>query len=117
MYTYKAKLIHIINGDTVDAEIDLGFGVYVKQRIKLYGINTPDSRSNDYQIKQSGIDSKDALSTIIDKKFQVQTIMNKRGKVGRVLGVLHNLDDYGKPILNVNDEMVRQGHAIEYGRD
>lgn len=52
MYTYKAKLVRVINGDTLDIEIDLGFDLVTRQRLKLYGINTPDSKSPDNDIKQ-----------------------------------------------------------------
>ena len=51
LYNYKAKLVRVVDGDTIDAEIDLGFGVFIKQRIRLYGIDTPESRTKDLEEK------------------------------------------------------------------
>lgn len=108
MYTYRAKLVRVIDGDTIDAEIDLGFGIFIKQRIKLYGISIPTSKS-----KQEGGDAKAHLIKILPKEFMVETILNKRGKFGRVLGVIFFLDANGiKHILN--EILVEDGYAIVY---
>jgi micrococcal nuclease len=118
MYTYKAKLTRVIDGDTVDAEIDLGFGVFVRQRIRLYGIATPDAHSSDSEIKQSAADAKQRLTEILTREFKVVTVLNKRGKLGRTLGVIYVQDDNGTEVC-VNDLMVAEGHATEYstGKD
>lgn len=113
MYTYKAKLIRIIDGDTVDAEIDLGFGVFLKQRIRLYGINTPETRTTDLVEKERGFAAKQRLTEILDKEFIVETILNKRGKFGRVLGILHVENEEGIR-TNINEQLVKEGHAVEY---
>ena len=63
MYTYKAKLVRVINGDTLDIETDLGFDIVIKQRLKLYGIDTPDSRFTNTEIKQKGLTLNNALLT------------------------------------------------------
>ena len=55
MYVYNAKLVRVIDGDTIDAVIDLGFDVWVKKRVRLYGINTPETRTRDLSEKQAGI--------------------------------------------------------------
>ena len=86
MYEYKARLIRVIDGDTIDADIDLGFGVWVRQRIKLYGINTADSKSKDPQQREAGVNARNKLLELLPREFVVQTILNKRGKFGRVLG-------------------------------
>ena len=65
MYKYNAKLIRVIDGDTIDALIDLGFDVWVKKRIRLYGINTPETRTRDLEEKKAGIAAKDRLSEIM----------------------------------------------------
>ena len=112
MYTYKAKLVRVIDGNTVDAEIDLGFGVLMKQRVRLYGIDTPDSRSKDADEKERGFAAKQRLTEILGKEFIIETILNKRGKFGRILGILHIENDNTK--INVNEQMVSEGHAVEY---
>lgn len=114
MYTYKAKLIRVIDGDTIDAEIDLGFSVYVKQRIRLYGINTPDSRSKDLEIREKGISSKARLNEILTRDFIVETILNKRGKFGRILGVVFTSNEDDGTLTNINETLVKEGHALSY---
>jgi len=112
MYTYKARLIRVIDGDTVDAEIDLGFGVFMKQRIRLYGINTPDSRTKDLDERERGLASKARLAELLPREFIVETILNKRGKFGRILGVLYVQDEDTR--TNINETLVKEGHAVEY---
>ena len=115
MYTYKAKLIHVIDGDTIDAEINLGFNVIVRQRIRLYGIKTPDSKSIDLSIKESGLAAKARLIELLPRKFIVETVMNKRGKIGRVLGIIYfsseNDDNYD---TNINEILVDEGFAKKH---
>lgn len=113
MYTYKAKLIRVIDGDTVDADIDLGFDIFVKQRIRLFGINTPQSRTNDVDEKERGLASKARLIELLPKEFIVETILNKRGKYGRVLGVITVVDDNGNT-TNINETLIKEGYAIEH---
>ena len=114
MWTYKAKLVRVIDGDTVDAEIDLGFSVFVKQRIRLYGINTPESRTRDLEEKERGLAAKQRLTEILGKDFLVETMLNKRGKYGRVLGILHVENETTGERTNVNQQLVTEGHAVEY---
>ena len=114
MYTYKAKLMRVVDGDTVDAEIDLGFGVFMKQRIRLYGIDTPESRTRDLEEKERGLAAKARLSELLGKEFIVETILNKRGKFGRILGTLHVTQEDGTK-MNINQQLVTEG-AKEYSR-
>ena len=113
MYTYKARLIRVIDGDTVDAEIDLGFGVFMKQRVRLYGINTPASRAKDTDEREAGLASKQRLTEILTKEFIIETILNKRGKCGRILGVLF-IEEQDGSRKNVNQTLVSEGFAKEY---
>lgn len=113
MYKYKAKLIKIVDGDTIDAEIDLGFDTIVRKRIRLYGINTPGTRATDNTEKQKGDASKARLAELLKSEFIVETILNKRGKYGRVLGVAYTMPKSGIE-LNINDTLVSEGHAIKY---
>jgi micrococcal nuclease len=114
MYTYKAKLIRVVDGDTIDAEIDLGFGVFMRQRVRLYGINTPESRTKDLVEKELGLAAKARLSEILGKEFIIETILNKRGKFGRVLGTIHAFHPDSEETFNVNELLVEEGYAKPY---
>ena len=113
MYTYKAKLIRIVDGDTIDAEIDLGFDTFVRKRIRLFGIDTPETRTKDMNKKTKGLAAKQRLTELLNNEFVVETILNKRGKYGRVLGVVYNLTEDNKR-LNINETLVDEGHAVKY---
>ena len=114
MYTYSAKLIRVIDGDTIDLEIDLGFDLSIRQRLKLFGVNTPDSRSADIAEKQKGLEAKQRLTELLPREFKIVTILNKRGKYGRVLGEVFVKDVNGGKDINVNELMVKEGHATKY---
>tara|TARA_R100001463_G_scaffold26759_4_gene62452 strand:+ start:3257 stop:3598 length:342 start_codon:yes stop_codon:yes gene_type:complete len=107
MYTYKAKLDRIIDGDTVDAVIDLGFDVSVHKRIRLAGIDTPESRTRDLEEKERGLASKARLVEMLEGgEFVLES--KEVGKYGRVLGTLF-VDD-----KNINQTLVEEGYAVEY---
>jgi micrococcal nuclease len=108
MYHYKATLNRIIDGDTIDVNIDLGFDVKIKQRVRLYGINTPEVRTKDLNEKKKGLEATEYLKKILPKEFIIETILNKRGKYGRVLGILWVKD------VNINEKMVNEGYAKKY---
>jgi micrococcal nuclease len=108
MYHYKATLNRIIDGDTIDVNIDLGFSVKIKQRVRLYGINTPEVRTKDLNEKKKGLEATEYLRKILPKEFIIETILNKRGKYGRVLGILWVKD------VNINEKMVNEGYAKRY---
>mgnify|MGYP004465100405 CR=1 FL=1 len=101
MYTYKIKLDRIIDGDTIDAYIDLGFDISVKKRIRFIGINTPESR----------------LKAILEGANTIQLTSHGVGKYGRCLGELEVDVVDGKECLtlaNVNELLIKEGHAVEY---
>jgi micrococcal nuclease len=114
MYTYSAKLIRVIDGDTIDLEIDLGFDISIRQRLKLYGVDTPDSRSVNSDTKQKGLEAKQRLTELLPRQFKITTILNKRGKYGRVLGTIFLTEKDSGNEVNVNELMVTEGHAIKY---
>ena len=67
MYEYRCKVVHIVDGDTVDVDIDLGFGVWLhKERIRMYGIDTPESRTRDLEEKKYGLAAKAFLTGMLD---------------------------------------------------
>jgi len=121
MYVYKAKLDRIIDGDTVDAVIDLGFDVSVHKRIRLAGIDTPESRTRDLEEKERGLASKARLVEMLEGgEFILES--KEVGKYGRVLGTLFiekETDDNltAEPQImkvNINETLVREGYAVEY---
>ena len=113
MFQYKAIITRVIDGDTVDCNIDLGFSVILfKQRIRLFGIDTPESRTRDKVEKKYGLLAKQYLKDFIKaagNTVQIETSKEKRGKFGRILGKLVN--DQGEC---VNDIMCEIGHAAPY---
>lgn len=111
MYEYKCYTMRVVDGSTIDAQIDLGFNVLVRQRIKLYGIITPDIKSND---KDLALAAKNRLTELLGKEFICETVMNKRGKAGRILGRVYQIDDLGNRI-DVNQKLKDEGFASDYG--
>ena len=117
MYTYKIKLDRVIDGDTIDAHIDLGFDVSVKKRIRFKGINTPESRTRDLEEKARGLAAKDRLKNILEGANTIQLNSYGVGKYGRCLGELHVDMFEGKECLtleNVNELLIKEGHAVAY---
>ena len=117
MYVYKIELIRVIEGDTIDAYIDLGFSVKVKKRIRLHGINTPESRTRDLEEKAKGLAAKDRLKAILEGAKSIQLNSFGVGKYGRCLGELHVDMLDGKDCLtltNVNQLLITEGHAVAY---
>ena len=113
MYTYKAKLDRVVDGDTIDVNIDLGFDISVHKRVRLAGINAPESRTRDLEEKKKGLASKARLIELLDK-CDLVVESKELGKYGRVIGGLTIYpDDLGLPI-NVNEKLIEEGYAVEY---
>ena len=113
MFEYKASLVKVVDGDTIDVDLDLGFGVWLKkQRVRFYGINAPESRTRDLEEKRRGLAAKDRVKELVEncEELSLRTIINKkaRGKYGRILAEV--LADG----INVNETLVSEGHAVEY---
>ena len=125
MYEYKAKLIKVVDGDTVDAMIDCGFSVFRKERIRLKGINAPESRTRNLEEKEKGLAAKARLQELIqqgENEFVVKTSLDKKGKYGRLLGEIYkDLEvltasdhcDLNKN-LSYNEILLEEGHATLY---
>ena len=117
MYTYKIKLDRVIDGDTIDAFIDLGFDIHVKKRIRFAGINTPESRTRDLEEKARGLAAKDRLKVILEGANRIELCSYGVGKYGRCLGELHIdiVDGKEKMTLeSINELLINEGHAVEY---
>ena len=110
MHEYKCTMLRVVDGDTVDVDIDLGFGVWMrKQRIRLYGIDTPESRTRDLEEKKYGLAAKDFLVKWTNAGGLVlKTHKDGKGKFGRILGELW----YGG--VNINEKMIEEHHAVRY---
>ena len=106
--------MRVIDGSTIDAEIDLGFNVLVRQRIKLHGVNAPDIKSSDPKEKEHAQKARSRLVELIGKEFYCHTIMNKRGKAGRTLGHVHIMDA-NENRIDVNQILINEGLATRYG--
>jgi len=110
MYRYKVKVTRIVDGDTVDVDIDLGFGmVYKKQRVRMMGIDTPESRTRNLEEKFYGKQSKYHLESIL-KEGDVELQSHDKGKFGRILGELF----IGSSTYSVNQQMIDEYHAVPY---
>ena len=112
MFQYNCDLIRVIDGDTVDAYIDLGFSVTVKKRIRFYGIDAPESRTRDLEEKKLGLAAKARLIEMLegnDNKFVLKS--HGVGKFGRCLGELFFKKDDDKSIQKL---MIEEGHGEEY---
>lgn len=116
MYEYKCKILRVVDGDTVDIDIDLGFGVWMhKERVRMMGIDTPESRTRDKVEKMFGLASKaklkellpigsiQVLKTEIDRSGE-----DKKGKFGRILG------DFIIDEKRATDILIESGHAVAY---
>ncbi len=116
MYEYKCKVLRIVDGDTVDIDIDLGFGIWMhRERVRIMGIDTPESRTRDKVEKTFGLASKarlkdmlpigsvQILKTEIDRSGE-----DKKGKFGRILG------DFLIDDRRVTEILVEEGHAVAY---
>lgn len=103
-FVYSAHVDSVYDGDTITCSIDLGFGVVMrKQKIRLFGINTPEVRGVQ---RPEGLKSRDALrERILDKDITLKTIRDKKGKYGRYLGIIFINDE------NINDWLVASGLA------
>ena len=92
MYEYRVNIIKVIDGDTVDVDIDLGFGVWIKdERVRIMGIDTPESRTSDKVEKKFGLAAKKRLKELLGPTAILATQVNKdgedmKGKFGRILG-------------------------------
>jgi len=111
---YNVKLLHVVDGDTVDVDIDLGFGVWLHdERVRIMGIDTPESRTSDKVEKVFGLAAKNRLKELLEKDALLVTTENKdgedmKGKFGRILG------DFIVGDKRVTDIMIEEGHCVAY---
>ena len=114
MFEYRCKLIKVIDGDTIDIDIDLGFGVWLRnQRIRMYGIDTPESRTRDLEEKKYGLAAKAFLTEMLDDSHLIlKTHKDERGKFGRILGEVWRTTNFADQ--SINNYMIEKHHAVAY---
>ena len=117
MYEYRVKkVLKIVDGDTIDVDIDLGFDISYKQRVRLAGIDSPESRTRDLKEKALGLESKEKLKKAIDAANDVIIVTEKPDsteKYGRILGWVY-LDKSSK---SINEILIEEGYAWAYMGD
>ena len=112
MYEYRATIRRVVDGDTVDVTLDLGFNILYNSRIRLLGINTPESRTRDLQEKKLGLAAKERVKELcpVGSKVMLKTTKDGRGKFGRILGEIF----VEGVVQSLNQLLVEEGHAVEY---
>ena len=111
MYTYKIKKINrVIDGDTIDVDIDLGFSVTITQRVRLQGIDAAETRTKDLVEKEKGLAAKEWLEKELSREGEWIIETTKEDKYGRILGTLYLVGD---PVT-VNERMLNEGIAKPY---
>ena len=109
MYEYNAICTRVVDGDTIDARVDLGFNVWIECRIRIQGIDAPETRTRDLKEKALGLQTKEFLKTIMDGAgghFILQS--HGVGKYGRCLGTIYVSGE------NINERLLAEGYAERY---
>ena len=111
MFEYNATVVKVVDGDTIDAMVDLGFGTWKKVRIRMHGINAPESRTRDLEEKKKGLAAKARLIEMLEEnENHFILISHGVGKFGRCLGEIyikgHN--------TSLNKQLISEGHGTEY---
>jgi len=120
MYEYRATIVKIIDGDTVDVDIDLGFNVVLKdERVRVAGIDTPESRTRDLEEKKFGLAAKERVKELLGKTCVLITQINKsgedmKGKFGRILGDFNVYDAKTDSWKMLTQVLISEGHAVPY---
>ena len=116
-YIYRAKLDRVVDGDTIDAMIDVGFDIWVKKRIRYMGMDAWESRTRDLEEKKKGLAAKARNKELIEEVSAKSGYFRLKsygvGKYGRVLGEIFILDEEGKQ-YNINEQLIKEGHAYVY---
>ena len=120
MYEYRAKLVKVVDGDTVDVDIDLGFGIWMKdERVRIMGIDTPESRTRDKVEKLFGKAASARVKELLEEDIILKTQIARngedmKGKYGRILGdfIVERFEDDRQEMLT--DILVEEGYAVAY---
>lgn len=116
-FWYGARVLNVVDGDTVDLMIDLGFNIHHKIRVRLYGVNTPESRTKDAAEKEMGLKAKSFTKDWLDRHqwVFVNTIPDKNDKYGRILAKIYSSDQVNDAkTACLNTDIIQAGFAREY---
>ena len=121
MYEYKAIVDRVVDGDTIDVTIDLGFKTWKKVRVRMEVINTPESRTRDLEEKKKGLAAKARLQEILDYNSNECVLkVSGVGKFGRAIASVYvdtlspASDKSSMTEINVNKQLIEEGHAVAY---
>ena len=103
-YFYEATLVRVIDGDTIDVELDLGFGISYRTRLRLYGINCPEIDTEEGKKARTFMES-----VLTNRKFYVKTIKDRKGKYGRYLAIIFIIDN--GEMKSLNKMLINKGLA------
>ena len=116
-YIYRGKLDRVVDGDTIDALIDVGFDIWLKKRVRFQGIDAWESRTRNLEEKAKGLEAKARLIELLDKVSNKPGYFRIRshglGKYGRLLGEIFIMDKDDKQI-SINEQLIEEGHAYVY---
>ena len=117
MHEYNCTIRRVVDGDTVDVDIDLGFDMWIhNERVRLFGIDTPESRTRDLEEKKAGLFAKDVVLHYLPEgsKQILRTHKDKVGKYGRVLGEFVIYDSLADKQTTINQFMIDHKIGVEY---
>ena len=111
-FCYNATVVRVVDGDTIRLDIDLGFDIVLKnQSVRLFKVDTPESRTRDLKEKKAGLLAKEVVNNFapVGSKVIVKTAFDSKGKFGRLLGTLITEDNN-----NINEYLIQHNYAVEY---
>ena len=115
MFEYNFKLVKVVDGDTVDIDIDLGFGVWLKdQRIRLMGIDTPESRTRDDEEKKFGLLAKEEVIKYLANCKKFKSFKDEKGKFGRILGDFEVYDNRSGRWMGLSEALIQNHYGVKY---
>ena len=116
MFEYFCKVTRVVDGDTIDVEVDLGFDILHKARVRMMGIDTPESRTRNLEEKALGLAAKARLKELLKgRKSKIETSKEGKGKFGRILATVWASDKKGlEEYVNINEKLIEEGHARPY---
>ena len=116
MFEYFCKVTRVVDGDTIDVEVDLGFDIIHRARVRMMGIDTPESRTRNLEEKALGLASKARLKELLaSRKVKLETSKEGKGKFGRILATVWASDKKGiAEYVNINEKLIEEGHARAY---
>ena len=116
-YIYRGKLDRVVDGDTIDAMIDVGFDIWVHKRIRFVGMDAWESRTRDLDVKKKGLAAKERLKVLLNEVSSKPGMFRIKsqgvGKYGRVLGQIYIMDVEGMQ-WDINQTLITEGHGYEY---